>query len=107
MLDGDLRQQKSATALTANKKTMAADFDFIGPNRSRWRENTQLNFESQRLFYCDWGKTVVIESGGAGGFRNGAVDWTARQHVADTPAQFALQIERSESPARFGKMGSR
>jgi len=122
MFDGNLRQQKSASAMSADQETMAADFDFICLNWLRWRENAQLYFESQRLFDCDRRKPVVIEGSGACGLRNCAVDRATGKHVADTPTQFffsavfflrifllesVTQIQRSESAARFSKMRSR
>ena len=39
MLDGDLRQQQATASMPADKKAVAADFDFLGLNRFRRREN--------------------------------------------------------------------
>src|ERR1039458_649234 len=51
-------------------------------------------------------EAVVVEGGGTGGLRHGAVDRRSRQNIADTAAQLAKQIERSESAASFSQMRS-
>ncbi len=93
--------------MPADYKTMAADLDFFGMNRLRWRENTQLNFEIGSFFFSDGRESVVVESGGASSFRNSPVDRTGGKNVADASTQFAAQVKRSESTAKLRKMGSR
>src|SRR5580658_9108450 len=51
-------------------------------------------------------EAIVIEGGGTGGLRHSAVDRRGRQDIAHTAAQFATQVERSESAARFSQMRS-
>ncbi len=74
MLDGDLGQKQAAATGHADEQTVAADFDGVGRDRLRRRENTQLNLEMWRLVTRDRRKATVFESGGASGIGNRAID---------------------------------
>ena len=92
--------------------------------RSSGRENAELNLEMRSFFLSDGREAVVVESGGARGFRHGAEDWAGGQNVADAAAQFffaliflvltlsvliwtvSAQIERGENTAGFGEVRS-
>lgn len=104
VLDWDLGQQQTATAVRTNKKTVASDFDFVSLNGLRRGENAQLNFEKRRLVCSDGRETVIVKGGGPRGFRYGAIDRANRQHIADASPQFTVQVERCESPTSFGKV---
>jgi len=125
MLDRHLRQQQAALSVPADEQTMAADFDFVGLNRLRWREDAQLNFEVRSLLDGNRAETVIVESRGTRGFRYSPVDRARGQHVANAPAQFfpalsfsaaifswwtlrqiMLQIDRSENATRLSQVRS-
>ena len=118
-LDRDLGQQQAAAALPTDEQTVAADFDFLGANRLRGRQDAQLNFQMRGFFFGYGRETVVVKGGGAGGFRYGTVDRAGGLHVADTSAQFfsalifsalifstriVAQVKRSEDAAEFGEV---
>jgi len=112
MLNRDLGQQQAAAPVPADEETMAADLDLFGLNRLRRRQNAQLNFEMRSFLFGNRREAVVVESGGASGFRHGPVDRASGNYIAHASAQLFVaaitaQIERSENPAMFGKVSSR
>src|ERR1700692_2519889 len=89
MLDRDLRQQQAATTVPVDVQSVAADFDLVGVDRFRERENAQFDREVRSFFFGDRRKAVVVESGRPRGLRYSAVERIARQDVADTSAPCA------------------
>ncbi len=107
MIDRDLGQQQSATAVLTNKKTVASDFDFVGLNGLRRGENAQLHFQKRCLLCCDGREAIIVEGSRPRGFRYSTIDRANRQHVADASAQLTAEVERSENPAGLGKVRRR
>ena len=100
-LDRDLREEKPAATVVANEEAVATNFDGFWKNRPRRRENAQLDLQVNSFFLGDWRKAAVIEGGGPRTLRDGAVKGRCGQHIADTSAQLARKIQRSEGAARF------
>ena len=88
--------------MLADKEAVAPDFDGFGKNGLWRRENTQLNFEMRSFVFSDGREAIIVESGRARCLRDGAIDRGSRKNIADTAAQLAAQIERSESAPRLG-----
>jgi len=56
------------------------------------------------LIFGDGREAVVVEGGGAGGFRNSPIDGACGRHITDASAQFPAQMERGENTAEFGEV---
>jgi len=106
MLDGNLRQQQTATAVPTDEKAVPAHFNRFGLERLRRGENAELNFEARGVFFGNGWKAVVLKSRGPCRFCYRTVDRATGQHVADASPQFTAQIKRSEDTAVLGKMRS-
>src|ERR1700733_10229422 len=93
VLGWHLGQKQAASSRQADKQTMVSDFDSIGRNGLRRRENTEFDFQVMRFRQRHCPEARVFESGGPCGVRDCMIDGTHGQNIAYATAQVSAEIK--------------
>ncbi len=90
IFDRNLGQQQAAASAIGNEQTVAPDFHRLGKNRDQAGEHAQRNLQLRSFFQGHRQETGIVESGGPGSFRHGAIQRCDGQRIPDASPQLPL-----------------
>ena len=90
IFDGNLGQQQAAANAIGDEQAVAPDFHCLGKNRDQAGEYAQRNLQLRSFFQGHRQETGIVESGGAGSFRHGAIQRRDGQRIPDASPQLAM-----------------
>src|ERR1700687_821295 len=106
VLGWHLGQEQAAVTRHADEQAVTSDFDGLGSNRLRRRQDAELNFQLRRFRQRHRIEARVSEGGRACRVCHGTIYGTHREHITHAPSQLALQVKRRECAPRFREMVS-
>ena len=94
MLLGNLRQKQPPSSIQSDQQSMMARFHLFRGDRSRHRQDAQLNPQMRRFLQGDRGKSNIFKGRGPRRLCHGSIDRSHGQRIADASSQLALQIKK-------------
>ena len=102
--DGNLGEQKAATITLRNHEAMASHDNVFRIDSLERGKNAYINLQVRRFFSGHSREARIVECGRLRRLSNCAVERVLDDDVADTAAQFAVQMQSCECTARLGKV---